>query len=184
MILEYPNYINSETTKNIKEAIKPFINKKNQITGYRNGNTVFITKIPELKKLDEELHDLFCKIQKEIIGPKYAPRHLSADTGYDYHLYNPKEICHYHSDGELVPQEKNNYLIRYASVVLHLNTVQKGGELIFPNQDVKIKTEEGKLVIFPPYGMYGHYTTPSEEPREIIVTWFIYQDIIATNFKK
>jgi hypothetical protein len=178
LILEYPNYINLETTKNIKEAIRPFIANKKQTQFYRDGNTVLISQIPELKKLDDELHELFSKIQKEIISYRFKPKFSSADTGYEYHLYNPKEICHYHSDDELNFVEKNS-VVRYASVVLQLNTVQEGGELIFPNQDVKIKTEEGKLVIFPPYSMFGHYTTPSEQPREVIVTWFCYQNITA-----
>jgi hypothetical protein len=61
--------------------------------------------------------------------------------------------------------------------------VHEGGELIFPEQNKSIKTEEGKLVIFPPYGMYGHYTTPSNEPREVIVAWFVYDgiNVVITN---
>ena len=39
------------------------------------------------------------------------------------------------------------------------------------------KTVKGKVVIFPPYGMYGHYVTPSSTPREVIVSWFVYQGI-------
>jgi hypothetical protein len=69
--------------------------------------------------------------------------------------------------------------LRYASVTLHLNTVHEGGELVFPAQNKKVKTEEGKIVIFPPYGMFGHYTTPSEEPREVVVTWFIYANMVV-----
>ena len=103
---------------------------------------------------------------------------MSADSGYEYHIYDSQEICNYHGDGEF-DHNGSEIRIRYASVTLHLNTIKEGGELIFPNQNKKVKTEAGKIVIFPPYNMFGHYTTPSEEPREIIVTWFLYRGIKA-----
>ena len=183
MILEFPNYLDSETTKQIRDAVKPFISHKKETAYNRDGNTVFITEIPELKDLDNKLHEIFITVQGSIIQNRYKPQASSADSGYEYHLYNSNDICHYHSDGELADTRGNKTLLRYASVILHLNTVHDGGELIFPEQNKSIKTEEGKLVIFPPYGMYGHYTTPSNEPREVIVTWFVYDgiNIVKTN---
>ena len=184
MILEFPNYLDSETIKEIKQAVKPFISNKKETAYNRDGNTVSITKIPELKDLDNKLHKIFTKVQESIIQYRYNPKILSADTGYEYHLYNPNDICHYHTDGEFSSDLKSGKtLLRYASVVLHLNTVHEGGELVFPKQNKSVKTEEGKLVIFPPYEMYGHYTTPSTEPREVIVTWFVYDgiNVVKTN---
>lgn len=172
MILEFPNYLDSETTKEIRDAIKPFISDKEKTTYYRDGNTLVITDTPELKNLDDKLHKIFEKIHGDIIKQRYTPQYNSADTGYEYHKYNPNDVCHYHSDGEI-----NKTLLRYASVILHLNTVHEGGELVFPSQNKSIKTEEGKLVIFPPYGMFGHYTTPSSETREVIVSWFVYNNV-------
>jgi len=181
LILEFPNYLDSETTKEIRDAVKPFISCKKETAYNRDGNTVNITNTPELKKLDDKLHKIFVKAQKDIIQQRYKPTFSSADSGYEYHIYHPKDICHFHSDGEFA--SNGNTLLRYASVILHLNTVHEGGELVFPEQDIKIKTEEGKLVIFPPYGMYGHYTTPSNEPREVLVTWFVYDgiNVVKTN---
>ena len=183
MILEFPNYLNAETVKEIREAVRPFISNKKETAYNRDGNTVSITEILELKDLDNKLHGIFTKVQSTIIQNRYKPILKSADSGYEYHLYNPNDICHYHADGELADPKDNKTLLRYASVILHLNTVHNGGELIFPEQNKSIKTEEGKLVIFPPYGMYGHYTTPSNEPREVIVTWFVYDgiNVVKTN---
>ena len=183
MILEFPNYLDLETTKEIREAIKPFIPHKKTTAYNRDGNTVNITQIPELKNLDDKLHKIFIKIQENIIQQRFKPQVPSADSGYEYHLYNPNEICHYHADGELQSLNSNKTSLRYASVILHLNTVHEGGDLVFPEQNKSIKTEEGKLVIFPPYGMYGHYTTPSNEPREVLVTWFVYDgiNVVKTN---
>ena len=183
MILEFPNYLDSETTKEIRDAVRPFISNKKETAYNRDGNSVVITNTPELKNLDYKLHKIFVKAQTDIIQHRYKPQFASADSGYEYHLYNPNDICHYHADGEIANPQKNKTLLRYASVVLHLNTVHEGGELVFPDQNVKIKTEEGKLVVFPPYAMYGHYTTPSNEPREVIVTWFVYDgiNVVKTN---
>lgn len=183
MILEFPNYLDLETTKQIRDAVKPFISHKKETTYNRDGNTVYITNTPELKNLDNKLHKIFTKIQSDIIQQRYKPLGASADSGYEYHLYNPNDICHYHSDGELQNPNDNKTLLRYASVILHLNTVHEGGELVFPAHNKSVKTEEGKLVIFPPYGMYGHYTTPSNESREVIVAWFVYDgiNVVKTN---
>ena len=183
MILEFPNYLDSETTKEIRDAVKPFISHKKETAYNRDGNTVFITEISELKDLDNKLHEIFTKVQSSIIQNRYKPQSRSADSGYEYHLYNPNDICHYHADGEFSDLKSGKTFLRYASVVLHLNTVHEGGELVFPEQNKSVKTEEGKLVIFPPYGMYGHYTTPSNEPREVIVTWFVYDgiNVVKTN---
>lgn len=182
MILEFPNYLNAETVKEIRDAVKPFVSSKKETTNNRDGNTIYITKLPELKDLDNKLHKIFIEVQSNILKHRYKPTYASADSGYEYHLYNPNDICHYHWDGELT-DGNNKTLLRYASIILHLNTVHEGGELVFPNQNKSIKTEEGKLVIFPPYGMYGHYTTPSNEPREVIVTWFVYDgiNVVKTN---
>ena len=176
MIIELPNYVDLETVAEIKAAINPHINPNKKTTYYRDGNTVSIGNIPELKDVDNKLQTIFTKLQQNVIQQRYRPQCSSGDSGYEYHMYNPGEVCHFHSDGEINNSDKNNSnsLIRYASVVLHLNTVHEGGEIIFPDQGKTVKTEAGKIVIFPPYGMFGHYTTPSKEPREVIVTWYVY----------
>lgn len=170
MILEFPNYVSKEDTQLIKEACRPFIDKNN-ITAYnRDGHTVSITEIPALESVDKKIHSIMNNIQSNLIQNRYKPQHKSADSGYEYHMYNPNDICHYHSDGEVAEG-----LLRYASVIIQLST--NDGELVFPSQNRTVKTEEGKVVIFPPYGMYGHYVTPSSEPREVLVSWFVYDGI-------
>lgn len=177
MIIEIPNALGTDKVNEIKEAVYPFISKIAYDTAqYRDGKTVCISFIPELAHIDQYLNNFFTTLYRTVIKQRYYPQFPSADSGYEYHIYGPGEICNYHADGE-VSGKDSNVKLRYASVVLHLNTVKNGGELIFPNQNKKVKTEAGKVVIFPPYGMFGHYTTPSEESREVIVTWFIYEGI-------
>ena len=179
MIIELPDYIDENTIISINEQIRPHLPQSKKNSYNREGRTINISEEEKLKDLDVQLHDIFSKIQTNVIASRYKPAFSSGDTGYEYHLYDPQDICHVHGDGEATfdKETSNSTLLRYASIILHLNTVHEGGELVFPTQNKKIKTELGKVVIFPPYNMYQHYTTPSNEPREVIVSWFVYQGI-------
>ena len=183
MIIEIPNYISAETVSYIKETLNPFVDNAPSYTptNNREGISLAVSKTPELRELDAKLFTIFSGIQQHIVQPRYRPSYLSKDSGYEYHKYSPGDVCLYHSDGEVeATNDPSKSNLRYASVILHLSTNEDGGDLIFPNQNKKIKTEAGKLVVFPPYGMFGHYTTPSETPREIMMTWFHYAKIAIT----
>lgn len=180
MIIEAPNFIDADTVSFIKESVNSYIPKDPTYSYNREGKTVNISDTPDLRSLDQKLSNIFLNAQRQIVNFKYRPGYPSGDSGYEYHLYEPGNICHVHADGEFAfTGEKNSSFVRYASVVLHLSTLDDGGELIFPNQNKKVKTEAGKIVVFPPYSMYPHYTTPSAKPREVIVTWFVYSNISA-----
>lgn len=45
---------------------------------------------------------------------------------------------------------------RFLAFFFYLNTVEKGGETVFPNLDISIKPETGKLLIFPPVWLFPH----------------------------
>jgi predicted 2-oxoglutarate/Fe(II)-dependent dioxygenase YbiX len=176
MILELSNYVDLNLVEEIKTSVNPYINKNNNYNTYRDGNTVDISNNPELKTLDNKIHTIYNSLQRHIIKPRYSPIGQSADSGYQYHKYNPGEIAQPHADGEI-----DESFLRYASVILCLNTPKNGGELIFPKQNKVIKSEAGKVIVFPPYGTHTHYTTPSTDEREVIVSWFIYENIIVSN---
>ncbi len=179
VFIELPNYVSKDLTSEIKEAVKPFLTEQKNHPYNRDGYTVTISAIPELKNLDSKINDIFIELQQRVIASRYKPIFPSGSSAFEYHLYEAGDICNIHSDNEITFGNKNNSLIRYASVILHLNTVDSGGELIFPQQSKSIKTEEGKIVIFPPYSMFPHYTTPASINREVLVTWFVYNGINA-----
>lgn len=177
MIIEMPNYISAEEVANIRESVSPHLNQPTY-TYNREGTSVLISKTPELRELDLKLQGIFSKVYGNIIAPRYKPALSSGDQGYEYHIYRPGDICHYHIDSEIAQStDRSCFNLRYASVILHLTTNEDGGDLVFPAQKQSVKTEAGKVVVFPPYGMYGHYTTPSSTPREVIVSWFIYKTV-------
>jgi hypothetical protein len=172
MILEYKKYAPDEFVDNIRQRVSLFVDKTNQRTLYnRDGITVNVTKTPELNDLDAQLCQFFNCVSSDVVAQRYKPQYPAADTGYEYHLYRPGDICHYHADGEVAEG-----MLRYATVMLFL-TDNEDGELVFPLQNTEVRPEKGKLVVFPPYGFFGHYSKPSLKNREILMTWFVYNSI-------
>jgi hypothetical protein len=175
MILEYKKYVSDETVEEIQQKVKTFINPEKETAYNRDGLTVCITELAKsselLRELDQKLSSIFSSLSLNIISGRFKPQFGSADSGYEYHLYRTGDICHYHSDGEV-----SNGLLRYASVILFL-TDNNDGELVFPAQNIEIKPEKGKIVVFPPYGIFSHYAKPSIKDREILMTWFVYNGV-------
>jgi predicted 2-oxoglutarate/Fe(II)-dependent dioxygenase YbiX len=187
MILEFPRYAAEVDVAFIREAVAQYGTNSDADTysGNREGTSLMITGTPGLEEVDAKINSIMLGIQEEISGI-YETSFGSGDNGYEYHKYGVGQVCKTHTDGIV---DKNTLLstgrstIRYASVVLHLTT-NNGGELVFPNQNKSIKTEAGKVVVFPPYGTHRHYTTPAVEDREVIVTWFTLVDLYAINLRK
>ena len=147
----------------------------------RTGKSINISKTPELTSLDAELYDFICKLSTDFVNFRYRPMFKTGDSGYEFHRYGPEDICLVHGDGEVAfAGQENTALLRYATVVLHLNTVKNGGKTIFPNQNKSFDTVEGQVLIFPPYHAYQHYVTPSDEQRDIVMTWMVYNGITVS----
>lgn len=175
MILEYKNYVSDNLVEEIQRTVLPFINESKKTHYNRDGFSVNITGLSYsnelLASLDYKLSSMFKDLSLDIINKRFKPQFNSGDSGYEYHLYRPGDICHYHSDGEVA-----NGILRYATVILFL-TDNDDGELVFPVQNIEIKPEKGKVVIFPPNGIFSHYSKPSVKNREILMTWFIYDKV-------
>jgi predicted 2-oxoglutarate/Fe(II)-dependent dioxygenase YbiX len=180
MIIELPNFVSKDDVERIRSEVRSFLYRGKNYAYNRDGITVSITHTPELKSVDTLLSKIFATVQSDVIQPRFKPASQfgSGDSGYEYHVYRENDVCHYHADHEFSSTESET-MLRYASVVLLLTDVPKGGELIFPSQEKNVKSEAGKVVIFPPYGMFGHYVTTPSVPREVIVTWFVYTGIKA-----
>jgi hypothetical protein len=171
MILELPKFATAEQVAIIRNGVRPFLPEVETPTYNRDGRSVFITKTPALKTVDDVIAPILDKLQAEVVKQRYKPMFNSGDSGYEYHLYAPGQICHYHTDGEVAQG-----VLRYATVILFL-TDNEDGELVFPAQNIEIKPEAGKIVVFPPNGTHGHYSKPSKTDREIVMTWFTYVGI-------
>jgi endo-1,4-beta-mannosidase len=175
MILQYKKYVSDEIVEEIQQKVLFFINQSQETTYNRDGLTVCISKLApsnqSLLELDQKLSSMFNDLSLNIVNKRFKPQFSSGDSGYDYHLYRPGDICHHHADGEI-----DGSMLRYATVILFL-TDNDDGELVFPTQNIEIKPEKGKIVVFPPYGFFGHYSKPSVKNREIVMTWFVYDGV-------
>jgi predicted 2-oxoglutarate/Fe(II)-dependent dioxygenase YbiX len=109
-------------------------------------------------------------------------KYMKDTTGLE--AYNPTDGCvrlrkiydatKIHCDGIVHnpsnPCFENN--VRVFSTIIALNSDYEGGELCFPNQDVKIKLEAGDAIVFPPYRTHPHYTNALNGTfRYTINTW-------------
>ena len=93
------------------------------------------------------------------------------DMGYGIQRYNPGEYYHWHIDGG-----SHDFSQRQLVALWYLNDVPgPGGETEFLFQDVKIKPEKGKLVLFPPFWTHEHRAvTLNEGVKYIATTWIIF----------
>jgi hypothetical protein len=183
MIFSIKDAVPKELLENIKRSVTDELlaNIPNKLGAYnRVGKTLNISKEPELNQLDTQICEFITKLSDEYISYRFRPAFTSGDSGYEFHRYEPGDACLLHADGEFSFDKSNTSLLRYATVILQLNTIETGGELVFPHQNKTFPTIEGQVIIFPPYGGYQHYVTPSSERRDILMTWMVYNNIIVS----
>ena len=93
------------------------------------------------------------------------------DTGYHLQRYLPGEYYHWHIDGG-----SHQFSQRQLVALWYLNDVPgPGGETEFLYQGVKVKPEEGKLVLFPPFWTHEHRAvTLQDGVKYIATTWLSF----------
>ena len=93
------------------------------------------------------------------------------DMGYGIQRYNPGEHYHWHIDGG-----SHDFSQRQLVAIWYLNDVPgPGGETEFLFQDILIKPEQGKLVLFPPFWTHEHRAvTLQKGVKYIATTWVVF----------
>jgi hypothetical protein len=93
------------------------------------------------------------------------------DMGYAIQRTNPGEHYHWHIDGG-----SHEFSQRQLVAVWYLNDVPgPGGETEFLFQDVRIKPETGKLILFPPFWTHEHRGITLEQGiKYIATTWVVF----------
>lgn len=98
----------------------------------------------------------------------YATKH---DIGAMYHEnYN---VLRYRTGQEYKPHCDGGTISgRAISAICYLNDDYKGGEIEFPNFEIKIKPEPGMLILFPSNYAYSHIAHPvTEGTKYALVAW-------------
>jgi len=93
------------------------------------------------------------------------------DNGYAIQRTDPGEHYHWHIDGG-----SHDFAMRQLVAVWYLNDVEgPGGETEFLFQDVKVKPEQGKLVLFPPFWTHEHRGVTLEKGvKYLATTWVVF----------
>lgn len=141
--------------KKIKEADLPF--KKSSYNIY--GENYEYHDLQEEKDFKEIIKENQREIKTQI--DKYF-------ESYDVHVPQQDFLgtsVLYLKTGSLVPRHTDDPYdmgtLRNIGVLLYLNTLASGGELIFPLQRRSITPEAGKLLIFPSAFTHPHQVMPS-----------------------
>jgi hypothetical protein len=93
------------------------------------------------------------------------------DSGYAIQRTDPGGFYHWHIDGG-----SHEFSRRQLVAVWYLNDVEgPGGETEFSFQDVKIRPEAGKLLLFPPFWTHEHRGVTLEQGvKYIATTWVVF----------
>ena len=93
------------------------------------------------------------------------------DMGYGLQRTAPEEFYHWHIDGG-----SHEFSQRQLVAIWYLNDVEgPGGETEFLYQQLKIKPEAGKLVLFPPFWTHEHRgATLQQGLKYIATTWVVF----------
>ena len=99
----------------------------------------------------------------------YAERHGINEglyhEGYNVLKYSQNQEYKAHYDG-------TTSIGRIISAICYLNNDYEGGELEFPNYNIKIKPQAGMLIIFPSNFAYRHIAHPTVAgTKYALVTW-------------
>jgi len=94
------------------------------------------------------------------------------DMGYNLQRYQAGEYYHWHVDADNA-QLANRQLV----AIWYLNDIEgQGGETEFLYQNVKVKPEKGKLILFPPFWTHQHRAVTLEQGvKYIATTWITFR---------
>lgn len=93
------------------------------------------------------------------------------DMGYQIQRYRPGEFYHWHIDGG-----SHLFSQRQLVALWYLNDVPgPGGETEFLYQDISVRPQQGKLVLFPPFWTHEHRARRLESGvKYIATTWVVF----------
>lgn len=92
------------------------------------------------------------------------------DMGYGLQRYQPGEYYHWHIDGG-----SHDFAMRQLVALWYLNDVEHGGETEFLYQNIKVKPQTGKLILFPPFWTHEHRACVLDEGiKYIATTWVVF----------
>ena len=153
----YKGRVGQNFTENvdIKKSTDMVISGKKD---WKDFDTLFFTSLSKALSAVKKEFDFFS-------GP-------FKDIGYAVQRTNPGEYFHWHIDSG-----SHQFSDRQLVAIWYLNNVDgPGGETEFLHQNVKIKPETGKLILFPPFWTHEHRGVTLEKGiKYIATTWIVFK---------
>ena len=139
--------------------------------GVKRTTDLVVSGKPHWKDIDQAL---FRSIGQAILEFRETYPYFKGpfkDMGYGIQRYKPGEYYHWHIDGG-----SHEFSQRQLVALWYLNDVAgPGGETEFLFQDLQIKPEQGKLVLFPPFWTHEHRAvTLQTGVKYIATTWVVF----------
>jgi hypothetical protein len=124
---------------------------------------------PDWKDIDGALFRSLAAAMQAVRGHYPFFQGRFRDVGYALQRYQPGEYYHWHIDGG-----SHEFAYRQLVALWYLNDVPgPGGETEFKFQGVKVRPEEGKLVLFPPFWTHEHRSVTLEAGVKYIATTWV-----------
>lgn len=132
----------------------------------RHGEMLFVTKLAGWEDDEGEIAQALAPVlDHHYFTVMTLPRVMTYDSeGIDLGVYRPPDgYCEQHFDGAEG---------RITSVLIYLNTVEVGGETVFPRRNLVIPPVRGTVLVFLPTYTHLHYARmPISGPRYYGATW-------------
>jgi hypothetical protein len=143
----------------------------NEDSGIKKTTDLVVSGKPHWKDVDRALFQSLGRAVMEFREKFTYFKGPFKDMGYNVQRYVPGEYYHWHIDGG-----SHEFSRRQLVAIWYLNDVQgPGGETEFLYQDVSIKPEQGKLVLFPPFWTHEHRAaTVQHGVKYIATTWIVF----------
>ncbi|MBK46313.1 MAG: 2OG-Fe(II) oxygenase [Gammaproteobacteria bacterium] len=141
-------------------------------TEVKKSTDMVISGKEDWKDVDEKL---FMSLSKALSSVKKQYDFFNdpfKDIGYAIQRTEPGEFFNWHIDSG-----SHQFSDRQLVAIWYLNDVEgPGGETEFINQNIKIKPEKGKLILFPPFWTHEHRGVKLQKGiKYIATTWIVFK---------
>ncbi len=139
----------------------------------KRSTDLVVSNKPNWKDIDQELFRSLGQAMREFRERYDFFKGPFKDQGYAVQRTDPGEFYHWHIDGG-----SHEFANRQLVALWYLNDVEgPGGETQFQYQDVSVKPEAGKLILFPPFWTHLHRgNTLQAGVKYIATTWILFAD--------
>ena len=142
-----------------------------QDSSIKRSTDLVVSGKPDWQDVDTNLHRSMSMMMKNFRERFPYFKGPFKDMGYAIQRTDPGEFYHWHIDGG-----SHDFSQRQLVVIWYLNDVEgPGGETEFLFQDVRIKPEQGKMLLFPPFWTHEHRgATLQQGVKYIATTWVVF----------